>query len=298
MWMKSRRLLLRLMLVTACLAVVSCGTKKALVGEGGASVMKDTDQDNAEKRRLNYLRKVYDNEVYANSISSKIKFTLTSGSKDITVSGSLKMKKDEVIRIQLTPLGLMEAGRLEFAKDYVLIVDRINKEYVKAGYDEIDFLKINGLDFYALQALFWNRLFIPGTQKVTDSSLNNFDVTFNDAVADVPVSLERGNMRYVWNTEKSNGRINSVDVTYSSRTNGKTSVTCTYGSFKPFSSKYFPSDITLRMQSDAMKSGKNIIMNIAINGFDTSSDWETNTSLPKRYKQVSARDVMNRLLKM
>ena len=37
-----------------------------------------------------------------------------------------------MIRIQLTPLGLMEAGRIEFTKDYVLVVDRINKEYIKA----------------------------------------------------------------------------------------------------------------------------------------------------------------------
>lgn len=297
MWTKNSSFFLSLMFVTACLAVVSCGTNKT-VGTGGSSAAADVQgSKDAGMLKTDFLRKVCNNEVYTPGLSSKIKFTLVSGSKDITVSGSLKMKKDEVIRIQLTPFGLMEAGRLEFAKDYVLLMDRINKEYVKTGYDEVDFLKNNGLDFYALQSLFWNRLFIPGTQKVTDSSLNDFGVTFNDAVAGTLVSLERGNMSYVWNTDRESGRINSVNVTYNSRTNGKTSVACSYGAFKPFASKYFPSDITLKMQSDAMKPGKNIVINIAINSFDTSSDWETNTSVPKKYKQVDAKDVIDRLLK-
>lgn len=296
--MKSSRWLTNMAFAAMCMVAVSCGTSKNLAGGSPSSASKDAGRENAEERKMTFLRKVYDNEVYTKSISSKIKFTLTSGSKDITVSGSLKMKKDEVIRIQLTPFGLMEAGRLEFAKDYVLIMDRINKEYVKAGYDEVGFLRANGLDFYALQALFWNQLFVPGTQKITDSSLRNFGVTFDDAVANTLVSLVRGDMNYVWSTDKDNGRIKSVDVTYNSKTNGKTSVVCSYGSFKPLASKYFPSDITLKMSSDAVKSGKNIIMNISISNFDTSSDWETNTSISSKYKQVSAQDVMNRLLKM
>lgn len=298
MWKRSSRLLLNIMLAAMCFAAVSCGTSKNAAGGGSSSDMKTTDAESAENRRITHLRKVYDNEVFAKSLSSKIKFTITSGSKDLTVSGSLKMKLDEVIRIQLTPFGLMEAGRIEFAKDYVLIVDRIDKEYVKARYDEVDFLRVNGLDFYALQALFWNQLYVPGAQKITDSSLKNFGVTFDETADKALVTLERGNMSYVWNTEKKSGRINAVDVTYSGRTSGKTSVLCSYGSFKPFSSKQFPSNISLKMQSDAVKSGKNIILNIAINEFDTSSDWETNTSVSGKYKQVSAQDVMNRLLKM
>lgn len=296
--MKSSRWLTNLAFVAMCVVAVSCGTGKNIAGGSPSSAPKGSGREDAEARKMTYLRKVYDNEVFAKSLSSKIKFTLTSGSKDITVSGSLKMKKDEVIRIQLTPFGLMEAGRLEFAKDYVLIMDRINKEYVKAGYDEVDFLRVNGLDFYALQALFWNQLFVPGTQKITDSSLRNFGVTFDDATANTLISLVRGNMSYAWSTDKASGRIKSVDVTYNSKTNGKTSVNCSYGSFKPFASKHFPSEITLKMSSDAVKSGKKITMNIAISNFDTSSDWETNTSISSKYKRVSAQDVMNRLLKM
>ncbi|MCD8203501.1 MAG: DUF4292 domain-containing protein, partial [Prevotella sp.] len=153
--MKSDRTFLYITVFCVALLLVSCGTSKSTV-ESSTSVIESSVSNNAGEQNLEYLRKVYDNEVYAQNISSKIKFTLTAGSKDVSVSGSLKMKKDEVIRIQLTPLGIMEAGRIEFTKDYVLIMDRINKEYIKADYSQVDFLKENGLDFYALQALLWN----------------------------------------------------------------------------------------------------------------------------------------------
>ena len=118
----------------AVMAVVSCGTKKAavdgctqasgLVGGRGGAV--------ADAQAV--LRKVYANQADASCISSKIKFTLRNGRKDLSVSGSLRMKKDEVVRIQLTAFGLMEVGRLEFTKDYVLLMDRMNKQYVKVRY--------------------------------------------------------------------------------------------------------------------------------------------------------------------
>ncbi len=298
MWKNNSKLYLGMILVAVSLAVVSCGTKKASVDATSSATGTASTTAAAENRKIDFMRKVYDNEVYTRSISSKIKFTINTGRKDLSVSGSLKMKKDEVIRIQLTPFGLMEVGRLEFAKDYVLLMDRINKEYVKASYADVDFLQKNGLDFYALQALFWNQLFVPGEQKITDSSLKKFSVTFNDAVANTIVSLERGSMLYQWSADKSNGRLRSVDVTYSGKSSGKTTVTCNYGSFKPVGRKQFPTDITLLMKSNAVKGGSPISVNISLDGIDTDGDWDTFTSVSSKYRQVSVQDVMNRLLKM
>ncbi len=73
------------------------------------------------------------------------------------------MRKDEVIRIQLfIPILGTEVGSLEFTPDYVLIIDRLHKEYIKADYTQVDFLKKQGINFYSLQALFWNQLLLPG----------------------------------------------------------------------------------------------------------------------------------------
>lgn len=298
MWKRSNILLCNIVAIVLCLTAVSCGTKKTVTGGGTPGASAGSSAELLEAKKTGFLRKVYDNEVYAKSISSKIKFTIKSGDKNLSVSGSLKMRKDDVIRIQLTPFGLMEAGRIEFTKDYVLIMDRINKEYIKAGYGDVDFLEKNGLDFYALQALFWNQLFVPGTQKITDSSLKNFGVTFNDAASSVLVWLKRGSMNYQWQTDGASGQIRVVDVTYSGSSSGKTSVKCAYGSFKPLGTKRFPTDMTLMMKSDAVKKGKDMSVNISISGMDTSDDWEPRTAVSGKYRKVSVQDVMNRILKL
>ena len=103
-----------------------------------------------------------------------MKFSVEVGNQDITLTGNLKMKRDDVIRLQLMAFGFVEAGRLEFTKDYVLIMDRINKQYLKAPYVQIDFLRNSGLNFYTLQALFWNELFQPNRSKLTAEDMHKF----------------------------------------------------------------------------------------------------------------------------
>ena len=298
MWKNKGILTCGTAIVALALAVASCGSSKSLVDDTKSDKPQKVTAENTVTAPRDFLRKVYDNEVYANSITSKIKFTINTGSKDISVSGSLSMKKDQVIRIQLTPFGLMEVGRIEFTKDYVLIMNRMNKEYIKARYADVDFLQKNGLDFYTLQALFWNKLFIPGTQKITDSSLKNFTVAFNNAPSGVVVSHKQGDMSYNWTADRNTALIKSVDVTYDGKASGTTSVTCNYGGFKPLGTKLFPTDITLLMKSDAVKGGKPMSVNISINGIDTDGDWDTFTTVSGKYRQVSVQDVMNRLLNM
>ena len=82
------------------------------------------------------MQRVADNALYQKNLVSNLTFTLNDGHKDITVPGILRMRKDEVIRLQLLiPILRSEVGRIEFAKDYVLFIDRIHKQYVKASYD-------------------------------------------------------------------------------------------------------------------------------------------------------------------
>ena len=96
------------------------------------------------------------------------------GPQDLTLTGNLKMKRDDVIRLQLMAFGFVEAARLEFTKEYVLIMDRINKQYLRVPYDYLAFMRNSGINFYSLQALFWNELFQPGEEKLTEEKLDNY----------------------------------------------------------------------------------------------------------------------------
>lgn len=98
--------------------------------------------------------------------------------KSITLPGALRMRRDQVIRLQIfIPYIGTEAARIEFTPDYVLVVDRLHKQYVKGDYNQLDFLRNNGLSFYSLQALFWNQLMLPGTNRVSEGDLANSTLT-------------------------------------------------------------------------------------------------------------------------
>lgn len=294
----SKNMLLGMALLAVSVVAVSCGSGKGVVdGRTSASSLSPAGGGTVDDGQA-FVRKVFDNSVDAGCISSKIKFTLTMGQKDISVSGSLNMKRDELIRVRLTPMGLVEVGRIEFTKDYVLIMDRMHKEYIKAGYDEVDFLRSNGLDFYALQALFWNQLFIPGTHRIVPSSLGMFTVAAGNTASDAAVALKCGDMSYRWNADKTTGRINSVSMTYGGKKAAGTSVTCKYGTFKPLGTGKFPSDITLSLSSDAIKQGLNLSMNLSLGNIDTPDDIDGCTKVSDKYRQVSLNEVMQRLMKL
>ena len=283
-----------LWLMLMALVVVSCGTKKTVV-DNSTDVKTVTGTEDAEQLKLNYMRRVYDNAVYTQNIVSNIDFSIDTGSKDISVGGSLHMRKDDVIRIQLTAFGLMEVGRLEFTKDYVMIVDRIHKEYIKADYNKVSFLQRNGLNFYSLQALFWNMLFMPGTKKVTDDMLKQFALNLQSSSAMVPVNLKQGNMSYVWQTESKTGQIKQTEITYADKSSGTTKIICKYDDFKPVGTKLFPHMLTLNGKTQATQKPRDVKVGIKLKGVKMDKDWETRTTLSGKYKAVSVEEVLEKI---
>ena len=156
------------------------------------------------KKNVELVQKVVDQALYQKNLVSDLTFTVNTDSREISVPGILRMRKDEVIRLQLLiPLLRSEAGRIEFTPSYVLFIDRIHKQYVKATYEEVAFLRNNGIDFYSLQALFWNQLFVPGQKKVGEDGVYKFNVdTSAKNGALVPIMLKDGKMQYKWPTIK------------------------------------------------------------------------------------------------
>lgn len=278
----------------AALALASCGSTKKLAGDGNNTGITSPSVQPVTGKA--FLQKVKDNEVTANAIVADLDFTMGSGSKNVSVGGSLHMKKDDVIRIQLVALGIMEVGRLEFTKDYVMIVDKFHKKYVQEDYNKVAFLKDNGLDFYALQALFWNQLYIPGKSKVTNSDLKDFAVQPTDVKDCSSITLDKGNFTYSWRASNNTSLIENVDVKYKSKSHGATDVNCTYSKFVSVAGKQFPSNIKLSMQTTAIKGGKNLSMGLVLDDIKNSEKWETRTSLSKKYDKISVEEMLNLLM--
>ena len=288
---------------SAMLLLASCGAKKAAVKDNGSAtsnLQKVQETENATaKSTFAFVEKVNDKKVDVQDIVADLDFTATMGGKDVSVPGSLHMRKDQMIRLQLfMPILHTEVGRLEFTPEYVLVVDRLHKQYVKEDYTKIDFLKVNGLDFNALQALFWNQLYLPGTKSVGEESISKFKANLSGSAATIPVSVKNGNLSLVWNVSRQTQLINDVKATYTSAQHGTSVLTMKYDKFKTVGAKMFPSFEELSFQTSAAKKLQKVTMTLDMDDISTSSKWSTETTLSSKYKKIEATDIFSKLFSM
>lgn len=289
--MKIKNILFAVALGGITLAMAGCGSKKAAT-EGTSSTVDKHNGGNVQA--LAFVQKVANQKVSTQNIVGKMSLNVKMGSKNIMVPGSLHMRYGEVIRIQaFIPLLGSEVGRIEFTPDYVLVIDRMHKEYIKEDYNKVDFLKNNGLNFYSLQALFWNQLFVPGTKSISEANLMDFGVT--EAGNSKNITLKKGNLNIVWNADNANGRISTAKATYSSLTQGKSSLNWTYSNFKAVAGKMFPAYQKFTFATTAIKNQSNISLTIDMDGVKTDSKWEAKSEISKRYKKIEATDVFGKL---
>ena len=186
-----------------------------------------------------------------------------------------------------------EVGRIEFTPDYVLVLDRMHKEYIKADYNQLDFLRDNGLNFYSLQALFWNQLFLPGSNKVGEGDMDKFNVS---AMSEFQtVSLHRGNMDYTWSADVT-GRIAKAKVKHTSTTHGNSTLDWDYSRFVSVGSKFFPARQSFTFSSTAIKGKGTTSVVIDMDDVKTDEKWDARTEVSSRYKKIEASDVFGKLL--
>ena len=287
----------------ALLLMASCGTTKKMEGAGKVNANDKKTEAKAEQsaalRNLAFIQKVSDNQVYTNNIVGNMNFNLQAADKDITVPGTLSMRKDEVIRIQLfIPILGTEVGRLEFTPNYVLMIDRLHKEYIKADYTQVDFLKKQGVNFYSLQALFWNQLLVPGTKKVIDADLKKFSANLDAVGENVPVALQYGKLNYTWTANRNSGRITEANVVYQDRSTSTAKLNLIYSNFKSVGVKMFPATQNLTLSAMVNNKPQVVKINIDMKSVKTDSKWEAQTEVSDKYKKVAPEDVLGKLMSM
>lgn len=299
-----KRIILSLLSISTAIVFIGCSTQKAIAQPAiPATEVASLTSVSASKQKLSFVQRVVDQALYQKNLVSALSFTLNDGHKDITVPGILHMRKDEVIRFQLLiPILRSEVGRIEFTKNYVLFIDRIHKQYVKASYQDVAFLRDNGINFYLLQSLFWNELFLPGQQRVSENSLSQFDVDLaqlaDTANPIIPVTLKDGKMSYCWMAQSFSGLISEARVQYNSVGYGTSTLSWEYSDFRSFGSKKFPARHELTIETEATKQKKTLKATFELDKFSDTANWETTTSVSDKYQQVSVEEIIGELMSL
>lgn len=277
-------------MLAAVLTITACRSHKPIVDENGQT---DTPSATTFSAR-SYLQQVKANESTETYLSARVKVTAKLDDKELTTNGTLRMKKDDVIQISLVDpiLGVAEVGRMEFTKSRVLIIDRINKQYIDASYNEATFLQQANVDFNTLQSLFWNEVFQPGRSTVQASSFTYSGDQGGQPSTTGSVFFDYKDrlLQYRFSTLQPKGTLTRTAI---SSTNDQTAqFSFDYGNFSNFEGKDFP----FHMVMSFVMGRKAASLSFSLASVRNASDWQTRTKTPSKYTKVDPEKLFRMLI--
>lgn len=223
----------------------------------------------------------------AEQLSASMDLTLNAAGHNITVGGNLKMKRNDCIQMSLQVLGLVEAGRLELTPDYVLLVNRLGKQYVHLAYDDVAFFRESGITFYTFQSLFWNELFLPGKDNKQPTPAD-FAVSQGGTGAFLTHTANSFVLRFLANA--ATGRLQQTSIKYS---NGEGNLDWNYRSWAQINKSSFPDKMDLALHFQGFEGS----MNWQLRNLRSNERWsDTRTKInTDKYKKVSPEQILKQL---
>ena len=153
------------LLLLVLVGVYSCKSKERIV---------QADSELEDKTNSDLFEDVLIKEINFTTFSSKMNMSFSTGRRVLNSRATLRIVRDEAIQLSLQPVFGIEMFRLYVQPDCFIILDRMNKRYVHESIDDIKKQFPIGFDFYTLQSLFTNALFIPEQTTISTSDYKKF----------------------------------------------------------------------------------------------------------------------------
>ncbi|MCK9159938.1 MAG: DUF4292 domain-containing protein [Bacteroidaceae bacterium] len=105
-------------------------------------------------------------------LSSKVQLTIPNKDGFVTVNGFMKMKREDRIQFSfLMPFFRSEIARIEVTSDQLLLVDRMNKCYVRVSKDELNRVLSTKANFPLLEKILMKASLPGGKTELTGKEL-------------------------------------------------------------------------------------------------------------------------------
>ena len=284
----------RYILLFAMLVLLAgCRSSKHVTSEGHSNksdIAQTVKDDHHTKRKAEQalIRQMAEERLDCQGLTANARVRLIGTGKDIGVNGKLFMKRDEMVRLSLRFIG-MELGVLEFTPNEVLVVDRFHKQYVRVGYDQVDFLRQAELDFQTVQSLFWNELFVPGKKDVANHT-DRFVCTQAEGRTCLQLTDTR-KLQYAFFTSAASGRVEELQVRKEGTDVTAASLDWKYGTFEKVGAQPFPHFMKIQSRYH----GKSVGLELDLSGMKVTSAPAERTSISSRYTQRTVDEVLKGL---
>jgi hypothetical protein len=262
----------------------ACGTKRSSVAADGALV---------KKSQTSLIADVVANGLKYETISGKMDLELLpAGAKSGLKTGAyVKLIHDSILQLSIRPFLGMEVLRLSITPDSLLVVDRMNKKYAAEDINSLRQSHGAYFNYYNLQALLTNSLFLPGKRQVDDSSYGLFDVDGTDDMC-LLRTADRSGILYNFAVNSSD-RIASTLILSPEK---NYTLQWSYSSFvqEKESGYVYPT----QMQANADINRRRFDLRISYSKLDINARLSMDNSIPGKYVKVPLSELFNALMKM
>ena len=221
------------------------------------------------------------------TFSSKLNMTISTGTKTLSSKGSLRIVNNEAILLSVQPLFGIEMFRLYVEPEHIIILDRMNKRYVKESFEDIKGKNPVGFNFYTLQSLFTNNLFIPEKSSVSLKDYKTFRYSEGENNYILAARDKKSNIDYTFSI---NGN-DQITLTELNMPANQYSLQWNYDQFTLIDNLFFPYE----MKIVASTQKRNLNTNISLSSISLNESLSLDTSIPDSYTKVELKDVLKML---
>ena len=200
------------------------------------------------------FQKLKDSELKYDWFSAKFSAEYSNKNKKNSFSGQIRIRKDSLIWISLTPMLGIEALRLMISQDSVKLINRLNDTYFVGDYDYVNRFLNTNIDYDLLQAfLLGNDLqfYENGSFRATvDGDEYKLSTAERRKLKKFVRSSQENLKIFIQNLwlDPTSFKITHADVKEIRRDNIR--LESTYGNFEPVDGQLFPAKMSYTIRAD------------------------------------------------
>ena len=146
----------------------------------------------AAKAHEEFFEAMEEHSFRFNTMTARLNAELKGTKNNMSSRVDLKMVRDSAFQLSVQPFLGIEVFRAEFTVDSIKVVDRMNKRYVAERYADLKGQTPIEFNFYNLQALFTNHIFLPGKQEIDPKQFKRFKLNQEGSTAEIKIKDTMG----------------------------------------------------------------------------------------------------------
>jgi len=222
-----------------------------------------------------------------NTFSSSLRFTIKQQAKksSTTANAQIRIVKDQIIQISLrVPILGIEAFRISMTPEQIIILDRQNRRYFSESVKTVAKEASFDFDFYSIQALFSNQLFIAGKSAISKDDYKKISLSEDNYFTKMNIIDNQG-IHYDFKSDYTD-RILQTEMYENKK---EVNLNWTYGDFGLASNnRLFPMKMTMELTvPDDL-----ITLSLSLNNVNIDTDFSIDTSIPNNYQPIEMEQII------